>query len=220
MTLPEFIELLDKCGVEHGTPAKDTVPCFVSVDGVPMLTIGAVTSDGKVIQFRTIGLLTAPGSKHRLTLLSAMMEMNYSHKLVKFGIDPDDGEIVAYLDLVLGSATLTTKQLKRALRTFKGSVGGARTRFQKILDAGEDPGGEEEEKAILARMLLEAMAEGGPSDDSSGKGKRREPHTQGEREKADGDTMPNGVPKRKSGDVSDAIDRMMRELEDEDDVDT
>ncbi len=210
MTLSELIALLDQCGVEHGTPAEDTVPCFVSAEGVPLLIVAAVTSDGKLVQFRTVGLMTAPPGKHRRALLCAMMAMNYSLKLVKFGIDPDDGEVVAYLDIVLGGGTLTRKQVERAMRTFKGTVGTGRRRLQKILDSGTDPGAEQDEKTLLAQRLLEAMADKGPPRGTRRKDHADKPASQRDREKDE----PSG--KTKSGGLSDAIERMIEELEDGD----
>lgn len=230
MTVSQLARLLDTCGVEHGPAADDVLPCFLQVDGEPLLVGAAVTSEGKIVQLRTVGWLSAPPGRHRRAFLTALMDMNFTHKLVKYAVDPDDQEVVAYLDLVLADARLTRKQLERSLRTFTNCVGDARKRLEKIVDSGDDPGEEEDEAALLARLLRETLEQAAANRQPRGRAprdgepRREEPR----REEPEPDEPPEVTPQqrekagrsggRKSSD--DAIDRMMRELEDEDDPDS
>ena len=72
-----------------------------------------LSNGGRVLQFRTVGLLSAPKGARRAALLKAILDANHRLKLVKFALDAGDGEIVAYVDIVLGDAKLLGRLLER-----------------------------------------------------------------------------------------------------------
>lgn len=168
MTPRELMQLMDRCGVQHREGPAGTRVGELKDGDLP--TIFAVVRDGSIVQMRSLGLMRAEGQSYRRELLSALMHMNYEQKLIKFGFDPRDGEIVAYIDLYVGDSDITDKQLRRCIRTYEMSVTRARNRFQRIQSTGEDPG---DDLSGVIEALLGALGSG--SDSISRKSEEHSP---------------------------------------------
>ena len=160
--------LLEQCGVTL-LPAKDSVIPFVVTHGDERLCVVAVTSsEGRIVQFRTVGMLQAQGTRHRRELLAALLFACYEYKLVKFAFDHEDGEVLAYIDLFLDEAELTKQQCQRCINALRNVVLGNKDRFQKIIDTGQDPGKPPARQRRLEALnqMLSSMGDSATDDDS------------------------------------------------------
>ena len=91
----------------------------------PMAAIGVTTasgrhilvhcfieSEGTLLQLRTNGyLMCPPNSEHRPAVVNLLNELNHRLRLVKFTLDPFDGEITIFADLALLDSEPTAGQI-------------------------------------------------------------------------------------------------------------
>ena len=123
--------------------------------------------DGRFLQFRTISYHSCPEDHpHLEAVLRLLGTLDYRLRLVKFGWDPSDGEIVGYADFWLEDGTLTQKQFSENLHCFLSAIDLNNPRIGKTIETGTDPG-ELKPEDILAstsqlppnvREALERMA--------------------------------------------------------------
>jgi hypothetical protein len=115
--------------------------------------------DGAFLQFRTLSYLHCEANHpHNYAVLKVLEETNYRLRLVKFGWDPQDGEIVAYVDHWVMDGSVTEAQFERMLGSLLPSVDMASARIKKTMETGTDPGEFDPTKA-----LEEAVKTGGSS---------------------------------------------------------
>lgn len=122
--------------------APDRPALLMSFSGQhgPHQVIMLVELDGRFLQFRTIGYGSCPASHpHLEAVLRVVGELDYKFRLTKFGWDPSDGELAAYVDLWLEDATLTQQQFGAMLRAFLPAIDQSRARIQKTIETGVDP---------------------------------------------------------------------------------
>jgi hypothetical protein len=114
--------------------------------------------EGRFLQLRTVTWLSCPSDHpHCALLLRILGELNYQRRLVKFGWDSSDGEIVAYADLWIMDGTVTQAQFNRMMSNYVPTVDQANARIKAALETGKDPG----EEATL--KVLASGAPGAPS---------------------------------------------------------
>jgi len=111
------------------------------------------------VQFRWIGMLMAPDRSYRTELVKAILDANDRYKIAKFGLDTDDGEVAAYIDLILADGTVTAGQLRRCMGVLLTVVLPVRRRLAAIVRTGRDPGpvGISRDRAAAAGRLLELL---------------------------------------------------------------
>ena len=118
--------------------------------------------NGEFVQFRTIGYLNCPADhRHLSEVLKAIGAMNYIRRLVKFGWDAADGELVAFADLWLMDSTLTLGQFHRMLDNYIGVADQACARISLIMETGKDPGDLPPEE--MMREMLRSGSLPGPA---------------------------------------------------------
>jgi hypothetical protein len=118
--------------------------------------------NGEFVQFRTIGYLNCPPDhRHLSEVLKAIGAMNYIRRLVKFGWDAADGELVAFADLWLMDSTLTLGQFRRMLDNYFGVADEACARLSLIMETGKDPGDLPAEE--MMREMLRSGSLPGPA---------------------------------------------------------
>jgi hypothetical protein len=97
--------------------------------------------EGRVLQFRSVGYLQCPASNSNLlVVLKALGEINYKYRGIKFGWDPDDGEITAYSDLWIQDGTITQDQFARMVQVFFSGIDMNFMRIGQTIESGKDPG--------------------------------------------------------------------------------
>ncbi len=157
--ISELKRLLDQSGVRHVDGPRGEILVMVDARPEPVNLVVSRVDDGKLVQLRTVGLLNGPERRYRRVLLKALLEANHRYKVVKFAFDPSDGEVVAYVDVLLGGARMTHTQMERYLRTMRTIVARTRTRAQAIVATGADPGEEQDTDEARAAALLEQLLE-------------------------------------------------------------
>jgi hypothetical protein len=101
----------------------------------------SIELDGEFVQFRTIHYLSCPSDHAHLTeVLKVLGAENYNKRLVKFGWDASDGEIVAYLDILLQDNTITQEQFGAMMGSFLSLIDKVYLRLKKTIETGNDPG--------------------------------------------------------------------------------
>jgi len=117
--------------------------------------------DGTFLQFRTLGYLECPKSHPAIgPVLEVIGELNYRMRLVKFGWDPNDGEIVAYADMWLQDNDVTLQQFDKMLGNYMFSIDVSRHRLAQTIATGEDPG-QVSPKEITERLKQVVATKGG-----------------------------------------------------------
>lgn len=98
-------------------------------------------NEGKVLQFRSVEYLHCQGSNpNLLAVLKVLGEINYQMRGIKFGWDPNDGEIAVYSDIWIQDGTLTQEQFARMLQVFFSGMDMNLMRIGQTIEAGKDPG--------------------------------------------------------------------------------
>lgn len=111
--------------------------------------------EGRFVQIRSLRYLFCPADHpHLLEVLKVIGAVNFKNRLVKFGWDPSDGEIVAYADLWLMDNNLTQDQWERIQENYLSVLDLTYRRLKQALDTGTDPG-EEDPEAMITRLLGE-----------------------------------------------------------------
>lgn len=132
--------------------------------GDPILVLASIRN-GELVQFRTIGLLTATSSNYRPTLLRALVDLNYRYKMIKFSFDDSDGEVSASVPLLVMDSTLTVKQVERVVSVIRTIVPIGKGRCEHILQSGTDTTSPDDELnlAIAAMSKTKSPQMGSPS---------------------------------------------------------
>ena len=135
--------------------------------------------EGKFTQFRTMNYLSCPvGHEHLDATLRVLGDLNFRLRFVKFGWDPNDGEIAVYGDAWLEDGDLTQKQFGRMINAYFTMMDLNYARIDKTIRTGKDPGdavpsgpgGGGSGLPPELQALLDRLAGGGASDDDEDKG--------------------------------------------------
>lgn len=154
MTLDGLKKLVEGAGLRYFL-APDRPMVMMGVEGVNgrfQLVVG-LEEEGQFLQFRTIEYLWCPGDHpHLAEVLKVLGTINYRRRLVKFGWDPNDGEIVGYADIWLMDGTMTQQQFARMLHNFFPAIDLSISRIKTAMETGKDPG--EADPGDLLRTAL------------------------------------------------------------------
>jgi hypothetical protein len=142
MTLDQLKRLLSTRGITY----------FVAPDK-PMLLMGFgglhgsyqvvmnIELDGKFLMIRTLGYGSCPKSHpHCDAVVQVLGALNFLMRTTKFSWDPNDGEIVASLELWLEDAAVTDQQFQALLGAFLPALDIAHHRVSATMETGTDPG--------------------------------------------------------------------------------
>ena len=153
LTLDDLRTLLDVMGLKYAVfPDRAALLAgFRGLNGSYQFIIH-LELNGTFLQFRSLHLLHCPSDNpHVGAVLRLLAELNYRHRLVKFGWDSSDGEIVAYADLWVMDNTVTRAQLERMIHNLLPTVDLSYPRIQATINTGQDPG-----EASLADVIQRA----------------------------------------------------------------
>ena len=127
---------------------------YLMVPGQPVVALGMTTPDGRhflvhamieaegsLLQFRTNGYQQCPlDGPHVAAVLTLLNDLNHKLRLVKFTLDPSDGEVIVFSDLaVLDSEPTATRVLgliaflMERLREYAEGI-------ETMIETGIDPG--------------------------------------------------------------------------------
>ena len=142
MTVQEVSKLMDTEGLRYFVdPARPVL--FFGIGGThgkyQILII--LDSEGQFLQFRTIQYGECKkGNPHLPLLLRVLGEVNARNRFVKYGWDPNDGEVMAYGDVWLADAKLTQDQFHRMMGNFLPVIDADMRRIAHVVAHGTDPG--------------------------------------------------------------------------------
>jgi hypothetical protein len=120
----------------------------------------SLENNGEFLQFRTLRFLFCPEDHPNVTeVLKVLGAENFRRRLVKFGWDANDGEIVAYADIWLQDNTVTQNQFSRMMSNYLPVVDMAHLRIRKAMETGQDPGDAEPDLSALLSSLPPELRE-------------------------------------------------------------
>jgi hypothetical protein len=104
------------------------VHCFLEVEGT-------------LLQLRTNGFQSCPpDSPHRDAVVNTLNELNHKLRLVKFTLDPLDGEVTVFSDLALLDSLPTPAQVMGLVSFFMDRLRECSDRVETTVRTGVDPG--------------------------------------------------------------------------------
>lgn len=106
----------------------------------PHVLLIKLEENGEFLQFRTLNFYQYKKGKYKQVILQMLVAMNYKRKLVKFGYDPEDGEINACVDIPIEDAVFTSAQFFRCMAALLEALEESYQRIIHILETGKDPG--------------------------------------------------------------------------------
>lgn len=137
-------------------PEKET---FI-ISFTPHVLLIRLEEGGEFLQIRTLNFHQYEDGPHKETILQMIAAMNYRRKLVKFGYDPDDGEINGCIDIPIEDAELTETQFFRCVAALLEAIDEGNQRIIKILESGEDPGPNPSKMIdLLVDEIMESLEE-------------------------------------------------------------
>ena len=96
---------------------------------------------GAFFQVRSVEYAHCPiNHKHFTPVARLLLALNYHYRAVKFSIDPQDGEVAAFGDLVLLDGEATSSQVMGLLSFFLNVLDESHERILTTLVTGLDPG--------------------------------------------------------------------------------
>jgi len=153
--LKTIAEYLNNNDWKYYTDAKnDRIVTGVKADNIEQFLISIQLSEnGEFIQFIVPEILKVKDHVFKGLLFQTMLTIQNEIKMLRFGYDPDDGEIYGFIDFPLEDGVLTEKQFNRALKALIYLVDTtAMPRLKAVLATGNDPG-----KKNTVEELLDAL---------------------------------------------------------------
>ena len=141
-SLPELRELLEAEGLRYYLiPDREGVMLTLSGSNGRFQFLILLEEDGEFLQFRSIEYLYCPTDHPHLdATLRVLGELNYRLRLMKFGWDPADGEIAAYVDLWMMDAVITNGQFGRMAQAYMSILDDEFPRIREAIESGTVPG--------------------------------------------------------------------------------
>ncbi len=109
--------------------------------GRHFLVHAMIEAEGSLLQFRTSGYEQCPlGGTSVPAVLALLNEMNHRLRLVKFTLDPADGEIIVFSDLAILDSEPTNTQVLGLLAFLMERLREQADRIESTIQTGSDPG--------------------------------------------------------------------------------
>lgn len=159
LSFSEFQAIVKQSGIKYFLHPEKPMMLFGACRGKNYYyNIISLELNGEFFQLRSLHNLYCPKDHpHLLPVLKLLGAINYKSRLVKFGWDPSDGEIMASADMWLMDNKLTVEQWERILQNFLSILDLNYQRLKQVLETGEDPG-EEDVFSFLLQLLDEPDA--------------------------------------------------------------
>ncbi|HLH80652.1 MAG TPA: YbjN domain-containing protein [Chthonomonas sp.] len=131
-----------------------------------MLVYITLAEDGEYVRFIIPCYLNLNAARNREALLMKLMEQNRTLKLLKFGVDPEDGEITVSIELPVEDSPLTAGQVHRCMYTLTHVAMNERERLLSLIQTGIYPDSRNEEFQTIVSNLLSGNEETEEEHDS------------------------------------------------------
>ncbi|MCX6359592.1 MAG: YbjN domain-containing protein [Armatimonadetes bacterium] len=160
-TLKKVVRLLSEAGWHAYTSGDDTAVIMTVCGDRTQPVVAELHEDGRYLRFIARWFMVLPEGDKREALLAKLLQRNCQLKLLKFGLDPRDGEVTAEVSLPLMGGKLRPDQLNRVLWTMNEVLPEQRATLLEFLETGVDRREEQKSMDDTVRKLLEA----GPAGD-------------------------------------------------------
>jgi hypothetical protein len=150
LTFEALTGMLKEYDVSYWThPERPSVMFGMSTtSGKRFVITTSVDGEGSFFQARSVEYAHCPATHKNYTPVARLLlSLNYHYRAVKFSIDPQDGEVTAFADLVLLDSEATSAQVMGLLSFFLNVLDEAHERLLATLVNGVDPGEQKVESA-------------------------------------------------------------------------
>ena len=157
--------MLDGHGWQYTVDREQAVIVLtVEVEAEAISMVIALDEDGELVRLIVPQVWQlVPDHPHEEAVLETLLILDGQNNLVRWQLDPEDGEVRATLELLLEDSDLTQAQLGRAIDTLTTAVVATRSRLQVVAETGHDPDRERmpEMEAIvdLEQQIKQAIGE-------------------------------------------------------------
>ena len=100
----------------------------------------SLQEDGEYLQCTISEYLNLNATAYREELLTKLLELSRLRKILKFGLDPDDGEVSISIEIPIEDGGFTQGQLRRSLVCLMQTAVGERYRLRVLMETGFYPG--------------------------------------------------------------------------------
>jgi hypothetical protein len=148
LSMEQFTEVLKSLEVPYWTSPDRPALMFGSVakSNKRYMVSASFDGDGAFFQLRSVEYGTCTVNHRNFAAVARLLlDLNYQYRGVKFSLDPRDGEIACFSDLLLFDAEATQTQIIGMVSFFLDIIDTCNQRIRVTIETGEDPGEEPEE---------------------------------------------------------------------------
>jgi hypothetical protein len=161
ITLNNLKSMLQRPQVRIFTDEDNTLLYPFIHSGQTLHVEAQLIEDGSYLRLRIPYYLSCTDFQDRPALLTRLMELNYNLKMLKFGYDPQDGEVTVSIEIPLEDNAITERQVHRCMYMLTSVAVQERDRLQNWMRTGIYPGSEDPNFIeTLDRLLPEEPATG------------------------------------------------------------
>jgi hypothetical protein len=134
--------LFDSAGVRYLVEPRSNSLMFgtTGASGQHYMIGLLLTDDGVWLQLRTAGFLTCPpGHPNILPVLQLLGGLNYQYRSIKYGWDPNDGEIAVFADLLIADTQPSADQVFGLIGFFLRLLDEGHPRLLAAIQQGKEP---------------------------------------------------------------------------------
>jgi hypothetical protein len=149
LTMPQFTDILKHLEVPYWVSPDRPALMFgaKSKSGKRYMISASFDGDGSFFQLRSVEYATCVVTHRNFpSVARLLLDLNYQFRGVKFSLDPRDGEIACFSDLLLFDADATQTQITGTVSFFLDIIDGSFRRIMVTIETGNDPGEEEPEE--------------------------------------------------------------------------
>ncbi len=157
LTFEAMTDVLKEFEVTYWThPARPAVMFGMgSSSGKRFVLTTSVDGEGAFFQVRSVEYAHCPTThKYFPAVAKLLLALNYHYRAVKFSLDPQDGEVAVFGDLVILDGEATSAQIMGLLSFFLNVLDEGHARLMATLVNGVDPG-EAKVEAVEAEEEVE-----------------------------------------------------------------
>jgi hypothetical protein len=159
MTLDELQALLRKPNAVFYSDGDGTLLYPFPHQGQMMTVYIQLLEDGEYARFFIPYYLSLADSSDREPILLRLLDLNRQYKFLKFGVDPNDMEVTASIEVPIEDGTLTEQQITRCMAAITSVAMEERGHMKTLLATGIYPSCEDPK---FQKALEDLLGEEGP----------------------------------------------------------